>query len=48
MRVIDMSDELIIELIERLFQLDDDKNDSLADFGERDRYGRILDRLKKK
>ena len=40
-------EELMIELIELLFQLDDDKNDELSD-GERYKYGKILDELKLK
>lgn len=44
---INKKDELIIELIEMLFQLDDDKNDELSD-GDRYKYGKILDELKLK
>lgn len=40
-------DILIVELIDRLFELDTDKNDRLADYGERDKYGKIRNRLKK-
>lgn len=42
------NDKLIIDLIDRLFELDEDKNDNLSEFDERLKYGKIRDKLNEK
>ena len=42
--VVDITDVWIIKLIDKLFELDEDKNDNLSDL-ERYQYGKIRDKL---